>query len=156
AVIGAIVGGVGGSVISQGTQFGLGTAFLRFSREFEKQADILGSQIMARAGYDPPDMANKFKTIGQQGGPGGPPGMSDHPNPGNRYAYITKEAEMLRVENPMRDNRAFESVQARLRQMPRAPTTEEATKSGGGRRPTTSPDSRPTGTVAPPSTRYTS
>src|SRR3954465_3470828 len=38
AVLGAIVGGNAGTLIAQGTQFGLGTAFLRFSREFEKQA----------------------------------------------------------------------------------------------------------------------
>src|SRR4029078_2260323 len=57
AILGAIVGGNAGSAIAQGTQFGLGTAFLRYSREYEKQADIEGSQIMARAGYDPRDMA---------------------------------------------------------------------------------------------------
>ena len=39
AILGSIIGGGWGQVISQGTQFGLGTAFLRFSREFEKQAD---------------------------------------------------------------------------------------------------------------------
>jgi predicted Zn-dependent protease len=61
AVLGAIIGGNLGSVVAQGTQFGLGTAFLRFSREFEKQADIEGSHIMASAGYDPRDMANLFK-----------------------------------------------------------------------------------------------
>src|SRR3954469_20855470 len=71
AVLGAIVGGGLGQVISQGTQFGLGTAFLRFSREYERQADIMGAQIMARAGYDPRDMANMFKTIEKQGGSGG-------------------------------------------------------------------------------------
>src|SRR5262245_51354551 len=88
AILGAIVGGTWGQVISQGTQFGLGTAFLRFSREFEKQADLLGAQIMARAGYDPRDMANMFKTIEKQSGSGGPQWLSDHPNPGNRYEYI--------------------------------------------------------------------
>ena len=35
AVLGAIIGGNVGSVVAQGTQFGLGTAFLRFSREYE-------------------------------------------------------------------------------------------------------------------------
>ena len=35
------------------------------------QADIEGAQIMARAGYDPNDMANMFKTIQKQGGSGG-------------------------------------------------------------------------------------
>ena len=107
AVLGAIIGGGWGQIISQGTQFGLGTAFLRFSREYEKQADLLGAQIMARAGYDPRDMANMFKTIEKAGGSGGPQWLSDHPNPGNRVDYITKEAAMLRVENPIRDTRAF-------------------------------------------------
>src|SRR5580765_7630903 len=117
AILGAIVGGQAGNVIAQGTQFGLGTAFLRFSRAFEKDADIEGSQIMARAGYDPRDMASMFKTIEQQGGPGGPQWLSDHPNPGDRYAYITKEAASLHVVNARRDTGAFQSAQARLRQM---------------------------------------
>jgi predicted Zn-dependent protease len=54
---------------------------MRFSREHEKQADILGSHIMASAGYDPRDMANMFKTIEKISGNGGPQFMSDHPNP---------------------------------------------------------------------------
>ena len=135
AVLGAIVGGRTGSAIAQGTQFGLGAAFLRFSREFEKQADLEGSQIMARAGYDPREMANMFKTIEQQGGSGGPQWLSDHPNPGDRYDYILKEAQSLRVENASRDSRGFETVKARLRDMPPAPTTEEATKNAGNRAP---------------------
>src|SRR3954462_8907382 len=47
AVIGSIIGGTVGSVVAQGTQFGLGAAFLRFGREYERQADIEGSHIMA-------------------------------------------------------------------------------------------------------------
>jgi hypothetical protein len=136
AVLGAIIGGGWGQVISQGTQFGLGAAFLRFSREFEKQADLEGSHIMARARYDPRDMANMFKTIQKQGGSGGPQWLSDHPDPGNRVEYILREADMLRVENPIRDTPAFRQVQAHLRQLPAAPTTEQATRSSG----------RPTGT----------
>src|SRR6476620_592537 len=85
AVIGSIIGGTVGSVVAQGTQFGLGAAFLRFGREYERQADIEGAQIMARAGYDPHDMANMFKTIEKQSKSNGPEWLSDHPNPGNRY-----------------------------------------------------------------------
>jgi Zn-dependent protease with chaperone function len=142
AVLGAIVGGRTGNVIAQGTQFGVGTAFLRFSRAYEKQADLLGAQIMARAGYDPRDMANMFKTIEKQGGSGGPQWLSDHPNPGNRYEYINKEAQMLRVENPVRDTQQFQTVQAELGRLPAAPKTEDAmrtAKAGGGTRPTERP-----------------
>jgi Zn-dependent protease with chaperone function len=143
AVLGAIIGGRTGNVIAQGTQFGVGTAFLRFSRAYEKQADLEGAQIMARAGYDPREMANMFKTIEQQGGPGGPQWLSDHPNPGNRYDYITKEAQSLRVQNPVRDTREFQTVQAELGRLPKAPKTEDAMRTasnaGTGSRPTGRP-----------------
>jgi predicted Zn-dependent protease len=65
-VIGAIIGGNVGAVVAQGSQFGRCAAFMRFGREYERQADIEGAQIMARAGYDPRDMANMFKTIQAQ------------------------------------------------------------------------------------------
>jgi beta-barrel assembly-enhancing protease len=156
AILGSIIGGGWGQVVSQGTQFGLGTAFLRFSREYETQADLEGVQILARAGYEPRDMANMFRTIEKQGGRGGPQWLSDHPNPGNRYDYIVKEAQQLRVENPVRDTRAFNRVKDHLKRMSPAPTTEQATKNprrtsrGGG-----SGESRPPeGRVAPPSSSY--
>jgi len=156
AVLGAIIGGGWGQVISQGTQFGLGAAFMRFSREFERQADIEGSHILARAGYDPRDMANMFKTIEKQGGSGGPQWLSDHPNPGNRYDYITREAQLLRVDNPVRDTRSFDQVKAHLRQLPPAPTTEQATKARSGRTTGTSGRTSgvPTGRVDPPSPSF--
>ena len=96
-VLGAIVGGTTGSVIAQGSQFGLGAYFLKYSREYEREADLLGAQIMARAGYDPRQMANMFQTIEKQGGSRGPEWLSDHPNPGNRYEAINREAESLNV-----------------------------------------------------------
>jgi Zn-dependent protease with chaperone function len=153
-VLGAIIGGRLGSVVAQGTQFGLGTAFLRFGREYEIQADLEGSQIMARAGYDPRDMANMFKTIEKTNGAGGPQWLSDHPNPGNRYDYITKEARTLHVDNPMRDTRNFEQVKTHLKRLPAAPTTEQATKSAGNRAPNGEPGAAPTGRVEPPSQQY--
>src|SRR5204862_7386091 len=94
-IAGAIIGGTKGAIIAQGSQFGIGTYFMKFSRAYEKDADILGSRIMAAAGYDPRDMANLFKTIEKESGPGGPQWMSDHPNPGNRVDYINKEAQAL-------------------------------------------------------------
>jgi hypothetical protein len=155
AVLGAIVGGRMGNVIAQGTQFGLGAAYLRFPREYERQADIEGSHIMARAGYDPREMANMFKTIEETSGPGGPQWLSDHPNPGNRYQYITQEAKLLKIENPVRDTGRFEQVKAHLRRLPPAPTTEQATKNAGNRAPG-GQGPPPSGRVEPPASRYTS
>src|SRR5437867_1832806 len=158
AILGAIIGGRVGSVVAQGTQFGLGAAFMRFSRAYEHDADIEGSQIMARAGYDPRDMASMFKTIEAKGGGGGPEWLSDHPNPGNRYEYITAEARSLRVENPIRNTRGFEQVQAHLRSLSPAPTTEQATRNtsrGGDTTPRGTTGSAPTGRVEPPSNSMT-
>lgn len=138
-IAGAVIGGVPGAVIAQGTQAYAGIKVLKYSRNYETQADILGAQIMARAGYDPRDLANMFRTIEQQSGArGGPEWMSSHPNPGNRYARINQEAQLLRVSGQTaRDSRQFQSIQSRLRGMGRAPTAEEVARgqvnnTGGG------------------------
>jgi Zn-dependent protease with chaperone function len=158
AIAGAIIGGTRGRVLSEATQFGIGTYFMKFSREYEKQADILGSHIMAAAGYDPRDMANVFKTIEQESGSGGPQWMSDHPNPGNRYEYINQEAQMLRVGNARRDTRDFQQMQAYLRTLPRAPSMEELSKNPNAGRTSgrTTPDTRPNAANIPrPDSRTT-
>ena len=138
AVIGFIIGGPVGGAVAQGAQFGLGTAFLRFGREFEKQADLLGARIMADAGYDPIAMATMFKTIEAQDGAGGPEWLSSHPNPGARSEHITREAALLTVRDAVRDTRGFTTVQTRLARMTPAPTAEAATRdvaSGRGSTP---------------------
>ena len=158
-IFGAILGGKAGAAIGQGVPALIGISFLRFSREYEKQADILGSRIMAGAGYDPRDMANVFKTIEQESGPGGPQFLSDHPNPGNRYDYINQEARALKVSaNPRRVTLEFQNAQGHLRSLSPAPSSEEWAKNkkaigttGGGA--TGAPPS--TGTIPRPDSRST-
>lgn len=134
-ILGAIVGGRTGGVIAQGSEFGLGAYFLKYGREYEREADLLGAQLMARAGYDPREMASMFQTIERQGGSRAPEWLSSHPNPGNRVAAINREAEMLRIDGraPTSDIR---SVHARLAQLPPAQTMaqvqrQEQRRSGG-------------------------
>jgi Zn-dependent protease with chaperone function len=127
-IAGAILAGPSAGQIGQAA---VGAYFLKFSREYETEADVLGAQIMARAGYDPHDLANMFKTIEQQsGGSSGPSFLSDHPSPANRYARINQEAQMLRVNNRVRNDGDFERVQARLRGMPRARSMQEIAQGG--------------------------
>jgi predicted Zn-dependent protease len=114
AILGAIVGGKKGELITEGTQLGIGAAFLRFPREYEKQADLLGAQLMARAGYDPREMANMFRTIAASSGSGGPEWLSDHPDPGNRYEYVMEEAARLRVRHPVAATADFQAIRQRL------------------------------------------
>jgi predicted Zn-dependent protease len=129
---GAVVGGDAGSAIMQGSQFGLGTILLRYSRDFEKQADLLGSQIMARAGYDPRDLAHMFETIERESkGESSPQWMSSHPNPGNRTAYITKEAEALTIAKAA-DTSQFESIKTKFAALPPAKSTGDLARRNGG------------------------
>jgi len=131
---GAVVGGGAGSLIAQGSQFGLGTLLLRYSRDFEKQADLLGAQIMARAGYDPRDLAHMFETIQKEArtsGSGGPQWMSSHPDPGNRTQYITKEAESLTIGAPP-DTAQFARMKTVFASLPAAKTSADLARRGGG------------------------
>jgi len=127
-VLGAIVGGQKGAIIAQGSQIGLGTYFLKYSREYEREADVLGAQLMARAGYDPRQMANMFRTIQQQGGNSGPEFLSDHPDPGNRHDAIVREAASLKIAGAATTGPAFDSVRARLARMPAAPTAQQVAR----------------------------
>jgi beta-barrel assembly-enhancing protease len=130
AIAGAVIGGGLGEVISQGSQFGLGTWLMKYSRDYERQADIVGVQIMARAGYDPRDLAHMFETIQRQGGSGGPEWLSSHPNPGNRTQYINQEASQLRI-GPGPHDSGFQQTRSRLSQLGPARTMAEVERSGG-------------------------
>ena len=156
-ILGAIIGGAAGSVISQGSQFGLGAYFMKYGREYERQADLLGAQIMARAGYDPREMANMFKTIQAEGGRSGPEWLSSHPDPGNRYDAIVKEASMLRIEGNANTGQ-FQSIRARLGGMSPAYTAEQIAegqaRSNTSRNRTTSGIERRSVTVEPPSSQF--
>jgi Zn-dependent protease with chaperone function len=130
---GAMVGGNTGVLIAEGSGFGLGTLMLRYSRDFEKQADLLGSQLMARAGYDPRDLAHMFETIASESKGGAPQWMSSHPNPGNRTQYIAAEAKALKIEGKA-DTSGFAPARKQFAGLPPAMTMAEMAKraeSGG-------------------------
>jgi beta-barrel assembly-enhancing protease len=160
--IGAIAGIagaiLGGPAVGQLAQAPFAVYMLKFSREYETEADILGAQIMAQAGYDPRDLANMFRTIEQQGGGGGGGFLSDHPSPSDRYARINREAQSLRVNAGMRDSREFARVKERLGGYQSAPSMAEIQRSGQrnpvGENTGNYPNNAPTGRVEYPSTRY--
>jgi Zn-dependent protease with chaperone function len=130
---GAMVGGAAGSAIAQGSQMGLGAVLLRYSRDYERQADLLGAQIMSRAGYDPRALAHMFETIAKEakGGGGAPQWLSSHPNPGNRTQYITKEAEALQLASAA-DVSGFEPAKTAFASMGPALSMADVEKGKGG------------------------
>jgi beta-barrel assembly-enhancing protease len=127
-LLGAIIGGRVGEVVAGGSEIVAGVSFLRYSREFEREADLVGAQIMARAGYDPRHMASMFETIERAGGARGPEWLSSHPNPGNRAQAITREAELLRVAPTGGQPGDLSAVHARLQRLPPAQTTAQVVK----------------------------
>jgi len=135
ALGGGVVGGAAGSAIAQGSQMGLGALVLRYSRDFEKQADLLGAQIMARAGYDPRALARMFETIERESKSGGggdtPQWLSSHPNPGNRTQYIIKEAESLTIASAA-DQSGFETIKPVFASLPAAKSMGDLAKGNGG------------------------
>ncbi len=92
ALVGGMVGGgIMGQLAQLGISFGVGSMFMKYSRDAESQADDVGARILYQAGYNPVEMANFFQKLESTGGARGPQFLSDHPNPGNREAAIRKE-----------------------------------------------------------------
>lgn len=104
----ALGNGALGSLASQGIGIAAGLGFLRMSRDYEKQADLLGADILYDAGYDPRGLPQFFETIEAKYGQGGAQIFSDHPNPGNRMEYVNAEiATLPRRSNPTVTTAAF-------------------------------------------------
>ncbi len=155
-VIGAVLGnGVLGAIGGAAAQIGAGSVLMKNSRAAETDADILGSQIMARAGYDPVSMADFFETLaGEQSRE---PGklerwFSDHPQPTDRRDRIKKESQLLNYRGPGREVGGFAETRQMLSGMPKAPSQQQQTQQGGQQQPTRS--GQPVNVrVDPPSSR---
>ncbi|MGA7244762.1 MAG: M48 family metalloprotease [Terracidiphilus sp.] len=105
--------------IYEAMQFAVPMTFLKFSRDFEAQADFLGIQYMYRAGYDPQAFISFFEKV--QALEKRKPGLvakafSDHPQTPDRILHSQSEiAKIL----PARDEYTvttseFDDVKARL------------------------------------------
>jgi len=97
AVLGSQVAGgsMAGKLAQAGIGLGANSVLLKFSRTAESQADLMGSHLIADAGYDPVQMAKFFEKLSADGGSRGPQFFSDHPNPDNREQAIQKEVSKL-------------------------------------------------------------
>ena len=100
--------GAGGQVAQAVIGGGAGLYGLRMSRDDEKQADLLGTDILYNSGYDPRGLPQFFEIIQSKYGAGGAQILTDHPNPGNRTEYVNDEiATLPRLTNPMVNSAAF-------------------------------------------------
>ena len=109
-ILGAILGGsAGGQLAAAGISFAAGSYFLKNSRQSEKEADLLGTDMMYDAGYDPIQLPKFFEKIEAEGSQG-PQFLSDHPNPGNRVAYCEAEVKTLPPKRFREDSPQFAEI----------------------------------------------
>jgi Zn-dependent protease with chaperone function len=99
-ILGGLLGRSAGTsnVVNAIGGVGLNVVFLKFSRDDEYQADLVGAQIMAKAGYDPLAMASLFELLRstQTSNPGKVERfLSDHPSSADREARIRQQATAL-------------------------------------------------------------
>jgi beta-barrel assembly-enhancing protease len=132
---GAVVGN--GSMLGQLAQLGIGlganSVLLKYSRNAERDADILGARMMAKAGYNPIEMARFFEKLEAQGGSRGPEFMASHPNPGNRMKAIQEEIQYLpRGNYTTGDNGSFRQLQGAVGSLPRWPAAILGLRGGCG------------------------
>jgi predicted Zn-dependent protease len=153
-----LVGGWTGYGIYEGAQLAIPMTFLKFSRDFEAQADYLGVQYMYRAGYDPQAFISFFEKI--QALEKRKPGMvekafADHPQTPERILH--SQEEIARIL-PARDQYTvttseFDDIKARLARIEnkrRLTDSKGAPKPSLRRSGTSTGD--PTGSSSPSST----
>ena len=120
-LLGAVLGNDPGAArtAQAGARLLAGGYMLKFSRDDERDADIVGAQIMRRAGWDPRAMIEFMEILRRH--QGSEPGsldvfLSTHPAPEER-------AELLRTvlrstSGGRRDTQAFQRMHAHLRTLP--------------------------------------
>ncbi len=121
ALLGEIIGGKKGEAIQLDAYAGASLYLLKFGRDYERQADILGAQIMSGAGYDPREMSSLFRRLKGEGGRGLPQWLSSHPDLERRALRVEEEALLLPEPRGARAVADFERVRERVRRMPDAP-----------------------------------
>jgi beta-barrel assembly-enhancing protease len=113
----------GGWAVYEGTQAAMGIGvpltFMKFSRNFEAQADFLGMEYMYKAGYDPQSFISFFEKIEAQEKK--KPGtiakaFESHPPTPDRVAAAQNEMKTVLPARPeyIVDTSEFEGVKARL------------------------------------------
>lgn len=107
-----------GQIIDAIGGIGLNAAFMKFSRNDEYEADLVGARMMKRAGYPPASMASFFDQLNRQRER--EPGkleqfFSSHPAPADRAARLRAEAERLGPVDSPREVGGYASVKDELR-----------------------------------------
>ena len=113
------IGGWTGYGIYEAASLAVPMTFLKFSRDFEAQADYLGVQYMYRAGYDPQAFITFFEKIQalEKRKPGAVAKVfADHPQTPDRIAASEEEIATILPARPdyVVSSSEFDDIKARL------------------------------------------
>jgi Zn-dependent protease with chaperone function len=121
-LLGGIFGGsTGGALVTEGLSLAAGGVLLRYSRSAETQADVMGTQVLYDAGYDPRALAQFFEKLeAETKGKNPPEFFSDHPNPDHRLERVDEEVDKLGgvPPNAKRDSSEFEAIKREVLALP--------------------------------------
>lgn len=122
-------GGLTGMLAQLGIGLGANSLLLKFSRNAETDADILGSRIMHQAGYNPIEMARFFEKLEAESGKGNwiTNMMSSHPNPGNRQKRIQQEIQLMGAKQYSGETGDFKRIQQVAKGLPKMEKPKGAT-----------------------------
>ncbi|MGN6513264.1 MAG: M48 family metallopeptidase [Lysobacteraceae bacterium] len=96
ALLGARYGQGAADMTSQvGGMAAQGLFVLPMSRQQESEADVVGQQLMARAGFDPRQAVDLWQNMIAAGGSRPPEWLSTHPDPQSRMAELRSRASGL-------------------------------------------------------------
>ena len=127
AILGSVLGGDSMSaVLAQlGASFAFNSVLLKYSRDAERQADLIGTQILFDTNYNPRYMAEFFEKL--DAGERGSDFFSSHPHPENRIDNINLEIARLGSYSRERvnDTGEFRDIKRLLRSLPAAPKPAE-------------------------------
>lgn len=96
--VGAVIGGalLGVNIDPNLAKNSLQVAFgLPHSREAEVEADAIGLELSARAGYNPKAAITLWQKMGALGGSRQPPFLSTHPSPESRASDLARVAQIV-------------------------------------------------------------
>lgn len=104
-----------------GVSFGANSLLLKYSRDAERQADIVGTQILYDNAYDPRAMAQFFEKLEKDSKSRPIQFLSDHPNPENRVSAVNMEIARMggHLANYRTDSPEFHEIQSCVRTLPR-------------------------------------
>lgn len=144
---GSLIGGesITGQLAQLGIGFGANSVLMKYSRNAERDADILGARIMAQAGYNPIEMARFFEKLEAETGNRGAVAQffSSHPNPGNRTQRVEQELQYFPQRTYDADTGLLPKMKAIIKGLPPPKAAAKPAPPAAAPAPPAPPVSRP-------------